>query len=506
MNLFQSNKNTSKWEKKYFSLLDEHDAQAKVYQENEALLCKTISRLALAATGFHKELDPYLARMRQQLKNGLNSDDLKRELENFSNALMTFDESSLEEEKYNPALLIEFLIRQYPNRQTELERLYHLYQDKRNVDLQDLLSALQAMMDEERSVVSEIHQPSLDDKAIRAQLMRLLESTEIPEAFVEQAEQLKIRLQNVSEDLPSILDTGFTLMLAMKKQYQLEQQAMAQFLSNLTEQLGDIGQHATGMAKTDDTQGERKNLLDQSFSSQINELRQASKQAEQLEPLQQLLSSRLDQIMEQLQAQQQQEQLEHNRQRLTLQQLALKIQRLETESRERTNKLTQARERAYHDALTGLPNRLAYDEKLTLELQRRQRRHSPLSLVIWDIDLFAKINESFGQKAGDNTLKIIARLLAQNCRGTDVLSRFGGDEFIMLLPDTDVQSAQSISEKLRRLIKTTGFNSSGKKIAITLSCGITEFDDKDTGDSAFSRARQALRQAKKLGRNRCIVG
>ncbi len=507
MSLFRSDKNMSKWEKKYFSLLDDHDAEVKSYQENEALLCKTITRLSLAAGGLSSELDPYLLRIRNQLKNGLDRDALKQELEEFSNALMSFEEPSEVADNQDPRLLIEFLARQYPRRESDLERIYRRFLDPHHFNLQDLLLALHELIDEEHSVVSEIHQLNVDDTAIRVQLMHLLESTEIPERFLEQSEQLKLRLQNHGEALTALLDGVFTLLLSIKQQFQSEQRAMAQFLGNLTEQLGDIEQHTGAMTGTDEQPSrEKKNLLDQSVAAQIHELHRASSQATQLEPLKQLIGNRLDQIVSQIQAQQQQEQLEHNRQRLSLQQLGLKIQRLESASNQIKRKLDRARDKAFHDPLTGLPNRLAFDEKLELEMQRRRRHGSALSLAVWDIDSIANINASFGEKAGDNTVKIIGRLLAQNGRGLDFLSRFGGDEFILLLPETNARSALTIADNLRRRIANTGFNSNGKKIAISISCGITEFTNEDDGESAFKRAKEALRRAKNDGRNRCIIG
>ncbi len=155
--------------------------------------------------------------------------------------------------------------------------------------------------------------------------------------------------------------------------------------------------------------------------------------------------------------------------------------------------------------MTGLPNRLAYDERLYTEIARWKRYHSPLSLLIWDIDLFKQINDTFGHKAGDKTLILIAKLLSEHCRETDFVSRFGGEEFTMLLSDTDAQSALYTANKLRQLIEATAFNSSGKKISITISCGITQFTKNDTGESAFTRADKALYSAKKNGRNQCVI-
>jgi diguanylate cyclase len=159
-----------------------------------------------------------------------------------------------------------------------------------------------------------------------------------------------------------------------------------------------------------------------------------------------------------------------------------------------------------HDPLTDLPNRLAYDERVAIEIARSKRYNTVLSLLMWDIDLFKKINDNFGHKAGDKTLILIASLLSQHCRETDFVSRFGGEEFTMLLSDTNAQSALTTANKIRNIVEKTAFNSNGKKIAITISCGITQFIGSDDDESAFIRADKALYQAKSNGRNQCIIG
>lgn len=179
---------------------------------------------------------------------------------------------------------------------------------------------------------------------------------------------------------------------------------------------------------------------------------------------------------------------------------------MESESSDLKLKLSIALDRALRDPLTGLGNRMAYDNRLDLEITRWQRHKSPLTLIIWDIDHFKKINDTLGHKAGDKTLKIIAKLLSENCRHLDFLSRFGGEEFTMLLPETDQESALTLANKLRKIIEKTRFNSGNGFLTITLSCGISQFREGDTAESIFDRADKALYQAKQMGRNRCMAG
>ena len=169
------------------------------------------------------------------------------------------------------------------------------------------------------------------------------------------------------------------------------------------------------------------------------------------------------------------------------------------------NNLKVAHDKASRDPLTGLPNRLAYDERIALEQSRWLRYKSPLTLIIWDIDLFKLINDNFGHKAGDKTLTLVAQLIFNNCRETDFIARFGGEEFVMLLPNTLSEQAFILAEKIRTLISNSGFNYNGKSIKLTISCGISEFAEGDEFEAVFERADQALYQSKEQGRNKCSI-
>jgi len=235
------------------------------------------------------------------------------------------------------------------------------------------------------------------------------------------------------------------------------------------------------------------------------ELRSNSNSATQLEPLKQLINSRLENIAEQIKKQRTLEELERKKTYQELNLLTTKITAMEQESSQLANKLKSAHEKATHDPLTNLPNRLAFDDRYSIEVARWKRYKSPLSILIWDIDLFKHINDSFGHKAGDKTLILIAKLLSKHCRETDFVSRFGGEEFTMLLSNTNTKQALETANNIREIIEKTAFNSNGKKISITISCGITELTKSDKGDSAFNRADKALYIAKNNGRNQCSV-
>ena len=163
----------------------------------------------------------------------------------------------------------------------------------------------------------------------------------------------------------------------------------------------------------------------------------------------------------------------------------------------------QLAQQASHDALTGIANRRAFDERITQEMRRAMRNNQPLLLVILDIDFFKQYNDYFGHGAGDLALKQIAGVLAQFTeRAGDCAARIGGEEFALLLPDTDLNKGRQLSEELRLKVISLGI-SQGDGLPLTISQGLAVFRGKEEVSMAdfLHAADQALYQAKRNGRN-----
>ena len=117
------------------------------------------------------------------------------------------------------------------------------------------------------------------------------------------------------------------------------------------------------------------------------------------------------------------------------------------------------------DTVTGLPNRLAYEERVEQELARWKRFNSPLSMLVWDVDDFKLINDRYGHQAGDKALRIIAQSLQARLRETDFIARFGGEEFVCLLCGAEGEEAQSVAEEMRHSVESNGFSLPGQACA-----------------------------------------
>ena len=154
------------------------------------------------------------------------------------------------------------------------------------------------------------------------------------------------------------------------------------------------------------------------------------------------------------------------------------------------------------DKLTGIYNRRKLESLLESELERAARYGSQLSLIMIDVDFFKKINDTYGHLAGDDVLRALSVVVKDNIRKADFFGRWGGEEFLILAPETAGEETSELAEKIRRLIETHPFENVG---GVTISCGITQFQENDGLDTFIKRADDALYRAKNQGRNRVVV-
>lgn len=160
-------------------------------------------------------------------------------------------------------------------------------------------------------------------------------------------------------------------------------------------------------------------------------------------------------------------------------------------------------ELAVTDPLTKIYNRRAVERSMQKELFRAQRYKTTFSIILLDIDMFKSINDMYGRDVGDITLATVAGILKDNIRNTDVLGRWGGEEFLIFCPETNVDQVQIAAEKLRVKVEEFSFKNSNKQ---TCSFGVSEYRSEDTGlDDVINRSDRALYEAKYSGRNRVVA-
>lgn len=157
---------------------------------------------------------------------------------------------------------------------------------------------------------------------------------------------------------------------------------------------------------------------------------------------------------------------------------------------------------ATSDSLTGVSNRFALDKAMNFELKKARRYERPLSLIIMDVDHFKRVNDNYGHPIGDQVLKQMAALIRDSVRESDIPGRWGGEEFLVICPETDGAGARILAENLRKCIENNAFPVPDK---ITVSLGCATLAPKDSVEKLIKRVDQRLYKAKETGRNRVVA-
>ncbi len=158
------------------------------------------------------------------------------------------------------------------------------------------------------------------------------------------------------------------------------------------------------------------------------------------------------------------------------------------------------------DGLTGLYNRRAWEEYLSQEFRRCSRSHHPSSLIMFDIDHFKRVNDTYGHQAGDEVIRRVAQIVCNEKRESDIAGRYGGEEFGIILPDTDRDGARNFAERMRATVESSPVFYGQQRIDFTISLGASELDEElELHTQWLERADQALYRSKQGGRNQSTV-
>ncbi|WP_226454804.1 GGDEF domain-containing protein [Pseudomonas sp. AF03-9] len=337
-------------------------------------------------------------------------------------------------------------------------------------------------------------------KHIEDTLLGLLEDLSLPERHRPQAEAMRERLAhglNWYELLP-ILDDLAVLMLAITDSGQHEFEA---YLKQLNERLeafqGHLQVASDGHADSRDAARE----LDTQIREQVDGLQSSVQDAADLDSLKHVLESHLEGLLGTMDQHQQQRDQREQEVAARLKGLAERVASMEQEAQGYREHLEVQRQKALIDPLTGLPNRAAWSERLDHEVNAWHQQGNSLSLAMLDLDHFKRINDGYGHLAGDKVLKIIANVLRKRLRSSDFIARFGGEEFVLLMPNSSLTDALAAGEVLRAAIEACPFHFKGEPVTITVSMGVAQFLPGERSDLALKRADAALYRAKAAGRN-----
>lgn len=336
---------------------------------------------------------------------------------------------------------------------------------------------------------------------IASSLRNLLDELELPARHLPQGEALRLRLEGNLNwyELVPVLDDLAVLVLAVTDSGQRE---FAGYLKQLNERLAAFIKTLSEAHEGYSASVENARSFNQQLRDQVSDLQNSVQEAADLESLKQALEQRLEGLLQSVSSHQRQRDSGSDDVAERLQGLVKRVAEMEQEAQQFREHIEEQRQKSLLDPLTGLPNRAAWSERLDLEVARRQRYGGQLLLAVLDVDHFKRINDGYGHLAGDRVLKIIAGELSKRLRKTDFIARFGGEEFVLLIPATPLEGGVQLLETLRAAIEACPFHFKGEPVTITFSAGIAEFRNGEATEVTFERADQALYRAKGAGRNR----
>lgn len=509
------------WQTKYYASLEEYQRNEQQWAHTEELLRRTLSRLTHAANGASPDLDAELQILRNAIGNGVDTSSLTANLESLSQTLLLLGEPSGEHRRQTiPAVLAELLEKtrwpphvndqvmalrkqlKHSGRRSDTQTSLELYAQL----LRDALAVSDVSTILPESVDTDVKNPKQETYSINEILIQLLERLTLPAEFDDRIEALKDQLgaRLHSIDWAPILTQIAGFVAEMRSKIQQEKRDLELFLGQLTGRLQELDEHLQGAELFRNESELSGRELNQAVQEHMSTIQTTVAQASDLDQLKQAVQNRLEQIKQHMTGFRAAEEARQHQLQEEMQILTDRLHSMEAEANTLRIRVRQQRDQALKDALTGIYNRLAYDERITEEYARWKRFKTPLSLMVFDVDHFKTINDSYGHKAGDNVLRTIAGILSKQIRETDFIARYGGEEFVIVASGANAITACQLSDKLRISVEQHKFILNGKTVQITISGGIAEFCDELTPDSVFEQADHALYQAKKQGRNRCV--
>jgi diguanylate cyclase len=377
-------------------------------------------------------------------------------------------------------------------------------------DLDKLSAELAGMLGHEKGEGKNDYIDLTDSRSlpsIQELLIRLLEQLVVPTDLHKEVEDMKARLEKDTDpdDWKKLLKDVALLINSIRSRMQKEKHEFESFLQQITTRLKEMDSFLQNESEVVELAEQEGKIFDIKVKAHVKDIRNDLTQAEDLEGLKHTVESRLENISQHIKNYRDVENKRYSNAQKNVFEMQDKMMSLEKETDNLKQVIVQKNKLALFDALTEIPNRLAYDQKAEEEMARWKRFGNPLSLAIWDVDLFKKVNDTYGHKAGDKVLKTIAQLLNDRIRETDFLARFGGEEFVMLLPGTIEEETLRLVNDLREKVAACGFHYHGDLVKITVSCGVSSFREGDSLEQVFERADQALYKAKENGRNQCVI-
>ena len=546
------------WKQKYLDSLDKYEKQEKKWRSAETLFKQGLTRVALAAEGQDSKLDDDLALLRKILRKDLDLQHLENVVNDLTQSVTRLDEKRSDKSKnHSPQELLTHwldsltfpgpLKARIKNLRKQIDATHDLTdmeaplrelaklvneallhegsatqshrQDAKQDTKQSGGGFFSRLFGSDSSAATDTTQPPTSTYAQAADTPRnvtpqisdfciqLLDTLSLPAELAGQVESLKDKLGEGLSDhsIAPALTAIANLISAMRRQMEEENKELQEFLKQLGDKLKEIDQNLSGAKDSHKASRHIGREFDAVVHAHVKDIESTVEAAPESSQLKQQIQGRLDAIRKHLDQYRESEESRQHQLEAQLEQLNNRVHGMESEGETLRKRLQEKHEQAVRDPLTGLHNRLAYDERVIQEFARWKRYGQSMVLMMIDIDHFKKINDSYGHKAGDKALILIANQIQNHLRESDFLARFGGEEFIVLMPETDLNSAVIAADKLLKAVEQCDFHYQNAKVGITISAGLAQLRTDDTTESLFQRADDAMYRAKQAGRNQCLL-
>lgn len=341
----------------------------------------------------------------------------------------------------------------------------------------------------------------------RSQLQAMVEQLVLPAPIARETGRIKAQLDTAKSerDINVAVNSILDLLTQARGRSQQEVNELAAFLKAVTRRLEDFKSQVAKSNAIHDESISSTTIFQRMMSNQVADMRGLVDEETDITNLKLVMINQLESLEASVQTFVHGEQSRQTDARSQFEMMLTRLNELESETQRLRTDLDEQHTLSLLDPLTAVFNRMGYNEGMGREFARWKRYGGDLSLLIFDLDLFKSINDSYGHAAGDKVLASVAALLRKQIRHCDILCRMGGEEFAIILPETDVRGAAIVGEKLRGSIAGSQFRFKEQPVPVTVSIGAAQFRDADTQEDVFERADRALYLAKKRGRNLCCT-
>lgn len=309
------------------------------------------------------------------------------------------------------------------------------------------------------------------------------------------------RVDQVEQILKGVLD----LLDDITRQVSSERVATQSFLGDIKGKLQFIENAVTSVNDSSDGFLQRAVSLGDEINKDVGEIGRVVNESDDLAVLRSSVENRVNSVCDNLSHYLKKEEEYNDKYKKEIDQLTRKVVEMEHQADGLRASIHERHQLAVKDPLTGVYNRAGYDEKMAEEFSRFQRSGHDLSIIFVDCNKFKIINDTFGHKAGDVVLIQVAKALQARARVSDAVCRYGGDEFVVILPDTKIDGAEVYARNVSKKIEEAGFNSDGVPLDVSISCGVTQLKAGDSPQTALERADAAMYEAKKLSKEKVIA-